>query len=433
MASAQESAGARKVYSLSEAVALAMQQNPRLQVSRHQSSANQDAASSTRGHLLPLVKLGTTYDYVKANEGLDLSAVGGGSSGSSSPAPHLNEWAGDFSVTVAQPILGLTHISQDFAAAEKSAAASDSDTRAAENELRLEVEAGFLSLFEARAEKDIALSSHDQLTDQLRVAEAEFKDGTRTRADVLRFQVAAANADQQQIQAQVDEDNSKDQLLGLLGLAGHVDRDEVDFLDPTDELRQRTLPTDLPDAQEKFAESHRPELSSAQLQTDAAWHRKQARYFNLLPEFNVSYSYYRLLNTPEALPRDINLVGLSASWNVWDWGVNYYQAHSAGEQLGAAEANRESVREQIDVEVRTRLAQEHAASNAVQVATDAIAQAEEAFRVTSATVRAGAATTTDLLDAQAALTQARQNLVRSKYEELRARSALLKALGDEKS
>lgn len=429
---AQESAGGKRVYSLNEAVALAMQQNPRLLVSRHQSLASRDAASSTRGHLLPLVKLGTTYDYVRSNEGLDLSAFGGSSSGSSSPSPHLNEWAGDFNVTLAQPVLGLVHISHDFAAAEKTAAASESDTRAAEDELRLEVEAGFLSLFEARAEKDIALASHDQLTDQLRVAEAEFKDGTRTRADVLRVQVAAANADQQQIQAKVDEDNAQDQLLGLLGLAGHVDSDEVDFLDPTDELRKRALPSDLPDAQEKFAESHRPELSSAQLQTDAAWHHKQARYFNLLPEVNVSYSYYRLLNTPEALPRDINLFGLSASWNVWDWGVNYYQAHSAGEQLAAAEANRESVREQIDVEVRTRLAQERAASNAVQVATDTISQAEEAFRVTSATVRAGAATTTDLLDAQAALTQARQNLVRSKYEELRARSALLKALGDER-
>jgi outer membrane protein TolC len=44
-------------------------------------------------------------------------------------------------------------------------------------------------------------------------------------------------------------------------------------------------------------------------------------------------------------------------------------------------------------------------------------------------VRAGAATTTDLLDAQAALTQAKLNLVRSRYEELRARSSLFRALG----
>jgi len=427
VASAQEAAGGHRDYALSEAVELAMQQNPRLSASRHQSSANQDSAASTRGHLLPLVKLGTTYDYVKANEGLNLGAFAGGSS--SSKPIYLNAWAGDFNVTVAQPILGLLHISQDFAGAAKAADASEADVRANEDELRLEVESGYLSLFEARAEKDIAQASHDQLTDQLRVAQSEFSVGTLTKADVLRYQVAAANADQQQIQAQVDEDNAKDQLLGLLGLAGKVDRDEIDFLDPTDELLKRAVPADSAEAQQHFAEGHRPELFSAQLQTEAAWHRKQARYFGLWPEFNVSYSYYRLLNTPEGLPRDINLLGLSASWNVWDWGVNYYEARSAGEQLAVAQANRESVRQQIDVEVHTRFSQERAAANAVRVATDAISQAEEAFRVTSATVRAGAATTTDLLDAQAALTQARQNFVRSKYEELRARSALLKALG----
>ena len=40
LASAQEGAEGKRVYALNEAVALAMQQNPRLLVSRHQSSAS---------------------------------------------------------------------------------------------------------------------------------------------------------------------------------------------------------------------------------------------------------------------------------------------------------------------------------------------------------------------------------------------------------
>jgi outer membrane protein TolC len=46
-----------------------------------------------------------------------------------------------------------------------------------------------------------------------------------------------------------------------------------------------------------------------------------------------------------------------------------------------------------------------------------------------ALVRAGTATTTDLLDAQAALTQARLNLARARYEEAIARIALARAVG----
>ena len=391
---AEAKASGKQTYSLAEAVDLALRQNPRLAGSRLQASASRDSAWSARGHLLPVVKLGATYDYVRANEGLNLSAFTGPPQPGAAATPPLriNFWGGDANVTVAQPILGLLHISQDYAAADRAADAAAVDLRTSEDELRTQVEYGYLSLFEARAEKGIAQSSHDQLTDQLHVAQAQFKDGSLTKADVLRVQVAAANADQQQIQAPVQEENAKDQLLGLLGLAGSATSDSVDFADPTEDLAARQLPSLGTDSGAAQAEQNRPELASAQLQSDAAWHRKQARYFNLLPEVNASYSYYRLLNTPEFLPRDIELVGFGASWNVWDWGATYFEAHAAGAQLEAAAQNREAVRQQVDVEVRTRAAQERAAANAVQVASETIAQAEEAFRVTQATVRVGAAT-----------------------------------------
>jgi outer membrane protein TolC len=65
----------------------------------------------------------------------------------------------------------------------------------------------------------------------------------------------------------------------------------------------------------------------------------------------------------------------------------------------------------------------------VSAAQTAIQEAEEAYRVTASMVKAGAATTTDLLDAQSALTQAKLNLVRAKYQDLRARASLTRALG----
>jgi outer membrane protein TolC len=65
----------------------------------------------------------------------------------------------------------------------------------------------------------------------------------------------------------------------------------------------------------------------------------------------------------------------------------------------------------------------------VGLARETIASAEEAYRVTDAQVRAGAATTTDLLDSQAALTQARLNLERARYEEAMARVSLTRAMG----
>jgi outer membrane protein TolC len=50
--------------------------------------------------------------------------------------------------------------------------------------------------------------------------------------------------------------------------------------------------------------------------------------------------------------------------------------------------------------------------------------------VTNLQVRAGTATTTDLLDGQAALTQARLNLVRARYARVKAALLLAHAAGE---
>ena len=80
-------------------------------------------------------------------------------------------------------------------------------------------------------------------------------------------------------------------------------------------------------------------------------------------------------------------------------------------------------------EVSGRIDQLSAATAAIEVAKTALSSAEEAYRVTAEVVRAGSGTTTDLLDAQSALTQARLNLVRSKYQQALARVQLRRAMG----
>jgi outer membrane protein TolC len=82
------------------------------------------------------------------------------------------------------------------------------------------------------------------------------------------------------------------------------------------------------------------------------------------------------------------------------------------------------------VEVSGRLAAVRAAASAITVGRTATASAEEAYRVTEALLKAGSATTTDLLDAQAALTAARANLARAGYSYALRRVNLARATGE---
>jgi outer membrane protein TolC len=428
-------AGAR-ILSLDDAVKEALRDNPRIKAARAGANADDDQAKSVRGHLLPMVDVSIIYDNANSFEDLNLAALlaailppssGSSSSGGTAPkpAPIQNENIGLGMATVAQPLLGLLHLAHDYDSASDHADASQENLKSQEADLRLTVEGGFLTLFEARALQGIAKASLEELQDQEQLTEAKFRDGVLTRADVLRVKVALANADQQRIQAEVQEQIARASLLTVIGLP--PDSTDVDFAEPT-ELESRAVPPELQKAEE-FALEHRPEVHSAELERSAAHHSYLSSEFKLLPEINASAGYIRVQGLPSALPPDYWTVGLSLSWPIWQWGASYYQTRAASERNDAAASLVEGTRRQVQLDVNQRLLEEHAAATAVSAAQTAIQEAEEAYRVTASMVKAGAATTTDLLDAQSALTQAKLNLVRAKYQDLRARASLTRALG----
>jgi outer membrane protein len=418
--------GTPQKLTLSEAIALALRQSPKLGVARKQAESVGDQADSQRGRLLPLVRGVVSYSHIHSQEATSLGGIldGSGSTGGTAPPPsQLNFWGGYASLSAQQPIVGLTHLSQDWLAETDSARASNADVHADEMDLRLGVEEGFLALFEAKALGQIATASLDDLSQQLTITEANLKNGTMTQADLLRVKTAVANAQQQQIQAAVQEQVARAQLLTTIGVPANSR--EVDFIEPAS-YEGRTIPSE--EEALNLARQNRPELKAAEFNVSSADHRKLARWFNLLPEAGLGITWYHMLNIP-AFPSDIFVFGLNASWNIWQWGADYYQAESAGALAAASHLQLVSEQDVVIQEVETRLSQEKAAANAVQVAQSAIDSAVEAFRVTQVTVNAGAATTTDLLDAQSALTQARLNLVRAHYQEWRARAELTRAVG----
>ena len=123
-------------------------------------------------------------------------------------------------------------------------------------------------------------------------------------------------------------------------------------------------------------------------------------------------------------------VGIKATWPIWTWGASWfgYQAAQAASQ--AAQQDLQSQRRQVSTEVASELSQSHAARSAVNLAEQSIASAQEAYRVTDALVKAGSATTTDLLESQSALNQARLNLVRAQYQLALAYVSIQHAVGE---
>src|ERR1700733_1610764 len=320
-----------------------------------------------------------------------------------------------------QPLLGLLHLAHERDSEARTAEATEAQLETARADLKATVESQYLHLFEAKAFEEVAKASQKELSEQVAVTEAKLKAGVLTTADLLRVQVAVANARQQEIQARSQEEISRANLLGAIGLPqGDV---TTQFAQPDSLLaRARESPPNPSDAQ-KQALSLRPELKEKYLHVEALHHTEKAHLFSLLPEVDAEAAYLRTDGSPFN-PPNAGFVGVKATWAIFEWGASWYARKAAAEQTEAARRDAEDEERQIGIEVSTDLSQARASAAVVDVARETITSAEEAYRVTQALLKAGSATTTDLLDAEAALTQARLNLTRAQYEQAVAQVTL---------
>jgi outer membrane protein TolC len=417
LSSVDAAAGESRVITVDEAVAMAMAQNAALQAARARLEAGQAAASSTARRLAPAIHLGDEYQHY--NSTFDAAI---------SPVASFRVRGRDtnmFTVAADQPLLGLLRLSADYSGQQESAEAGAAQVESAELSLRQAVETLYLRVFEARALEGTALASERELNDRLDVARAQLATGVLTEADVLRVQVAAANARQQAIQAHSQELVSRAGLLALMGLA--ADDAGVTFVEPKSLLESGQKRPE-PSAAQDQALSGRPEILQTRLSLKAGEHQQRARLYALLPEIDLEGAYLRSYGQV-IVPTNSEFIGLKAQWAIWEWGASYAAYRASRAQARAAAFDLENQKQQVRAEVTSGMAQLDAAASAISVAEQTIDSAREAYRVTDAQLQAGTATTTDLLEAQSALTQARLNYLRAQYELAISRVNLRRALG----
>jgi outer membrane protein len=409
--------GAPRAMTVEDAVALALRSSPRLAAVRERRTARGDSASEVARRMLPAVRLSDEFQVYDRpfviNFGMNFTA--------------RDQVTNTFVAAAAQPVLGLLHLERDREALSEAAAAAEAQGAATEADLRAQVETQFLRFFEAQAIKQIALASRRELADQVGQARVRVSSGVLTRADLLRIEVAAANARQQELQAESQSLGARAQLFAAMGISAS-EATEVTLVEPHDLLtaaRGTPRPVQAVLAQARL---RRPELGAQQHLTLAAERQASARGLELLPEIDLEAAYTRIDGQIFA-PANSAFVGVRAQWAIWEWGAGRLKQRAALAEASAARHDAEALERAIEADVEGSLAEGDAARGAVEAAESAITSAEEAFRVTEVQVAAGAATTTDLLQAQAELAQARLNLTRARYELALSTVSLRRAQG----
>ena len=153
-----------------------------------------------------------------------------------------------------------------------------------------------------------------------------------TPADVLRLDVAAANARQQEIQANAAEQVSRSTLLVAIGR--QADDPGVTFVEPPTPETAQTSEGDLAPLVAQ-AMGKRTEVQGADLSAEAARKSARSRTYELLPDVDLEAGYMHMTGQT-FVKKDSAFIGLRAGWQIWDWGARWYQRRAARAQATAA-------------------------------------------------------------------------------------------------
>jgi outer membrane protein TolC len=123
-------------------------------------------------------------------------------------------------------------------------------------------------------------------------------------------------------------------------------------------------------------------------------------------------------------------VTLSASLDIWNWGTTIHQTDQAKAQLAQAQDGFAQMKDGVTLEVTQNYMNVGQAKEKIGVAEKGVGQAEENYRITNEKFKSGLALNSDLIDAEAALLQAKFNRIQSKIEYELADARLQKALGE---
>ncbi|MBI5423143.1 MAG: TolC family protein [Opitutae bacterium] len=264
------------------------------------------------------------------------------------------------------------------------------------------------------------------LENELAYARSRRDAGTGSDFDLLRAEVAVANARPGLIRARNSYKIAQEKLRTTLGATSTPAGD----LDVQGSLVVPARDVALADAV-SAARAHRPELQQQERLVQAADQAVAGARSGYQPTVSAVGGY--AWSSPSLTTTAGNLhgwsAGLQASWNIFDSKATagkVTQARARAQQSRFALEERQLA---VELEVRTAHASLLEASEVRQASEQVVAQARESLRLAQTRYQAGLSTQLDVLSAQSSLTEARSNLAQAQHDYAVALASLQRATG----
>lgn len=331
--------------------------------------------------------------------------------------------------TVQQPLFTGFRLQSSANAADYASQAASEDYARDKSGLIVQVTNAYWNLYKAGEFKKVVDENVEQMKAHLKDVQNFLAQGVVTKNEVLKVEVQLSNVQLIQIDAANNVRLASINLSNLIGLP----------LGTEIAIASQPVPwTGGPgstDSLVRVALENRHELRSLDLRVKAGESAVTAARAGWFPQIFLSGNYYYSRPNQRFFPtqdefKDTWDVSLTASLDLWNWGATLDQTHQAQAQLQETKDALSQVRDAVALEVtQSSLALEQARER-IDVSEAGIGQAEENLRITNEKFKSGLALNSDVLDAEAALLQAKWNHIQSVADQEVARAHLRSAVGE---
>jgi outer membrane protein len=318
----------------------------------------------------------------------------------------------DFSLELSQPLYTGGRISSSYRIAGHARDMAQADLETRQTDVAIQVIQAFYGLLLAREAVTVARQAIDTAGEFLRVVKARYETGEASSFEVLRAEVEVSNLRPALIRAENAVALSELALKTAMG----VDPDEdIEFVGS---LSAETLGVGLGDALTS-AMDRRPELRMLDMQREIVGQGIRLAKAGRLPTLSISASYSLRADdlTLDSEEVERTYAGyLVLSLPIFDGFRTKSQISKSYSQLRQAKLARANLEDAIELEVRSALLEIEAALETLRSQEKNVEMAEEGLEIANKRYFQGYATNLEVMDAQLALTRARNNRIQALHD-----------------
>jgi len=417
---------AGSILTLEQGVSEALSANWSLKTYRERIAQAGYALSQARTGFLP--SFSTSYGYTRFGDPMTQKIQAGGIFGASPIELQVGtqdnyQWKG----TITQPVFTGFAILSRYELSKLGIDQAELEYQLARLDLMLNVKEAYFGILQADKGVDVGKRAVESLEAHVKTADNFYKVGMIPVNDLLKAQVELGNASHDLVRAQNVSTLARALMNSLLARPVEAALEIEDILEyrPADHDFDQCL---------KRAFEKRPEIALIAVNIMQADQGVRLARSKMFPQVSLNWEYIKegdgleVDGSPYHEPNRWDLM-VGATWTFWEWGRTHYeikQNESARYQLNDT---LNSLKDKIRLEVRRAVLGLEEAEKKIPISKKAVEQAEENLRVSEERYKAKVATSTEVLDAQTLLTQARTNYYRALYEHKLAQARLQRSMG----